>query len=319
MLKMTCHNCKIIAVKIGKDRKGNQRFRCNACRKTFQEQQDKPLDNMRLPLEKALLCLKLLVEGNSIRSTERITGVEKKTILSLLVLTGERCERLLDEKIRKVVVNDLQLDEIWGYVSMKEKTKKRQGKDDVQLGDAYTFVALERDSKLVVAWHLGRRTEKDTLIFTEKIFKAVDGTENRFQVSTDGFKAYPDALSYSLGTRADYAQLIKIYAAPDPTEHRYSPSRVVEAVPNIVFGNPDPEKICTSHVERQNLTMRMMMRRLTRLTNAFSKKWENLRAALALHFAYYNFCRIHKTIRCTPAMEAGITKHIWELQDLLAY
>jgi IS1 family transposase len=260
----------------------------------------------------------MLVEGVSIRSIQRITGVEKKTILSLLVLAGEKCERLLDEKIRKAKVNDIQLDEIWAYVGMKEKTKKRKGKDETTLGDAYTFVAFERDSKLILAWHLGRRTERDTVLFTEKIFAAVDGTDNRIQVSTDGFAAYPDALAYSLGTRADYAQLIKIYAAPDPAEHRYSPSRVVEAVPNIVFGNPDPEKICTSHVERQNLNIRMAMRRFTRLTNAFSKKWENLKAALALYFAYYNFCRIHSTIRCTPAMEAGITGHVWEIKDLLA-
>ena len=316
---MTCHNCQIQAVKIGKDRKGNQRFRCNKCRKTFQEQQAKPLETMRLPMEKALLCLRLLVEGNSIRSTERITGVEKKTILSLLVLAGEKCERLLNEKIKAVAVRDVQADEMWGYVGMKEKTKKRQLRNDDTLGDAYTFVAIERNTKLVIAWHLGRRTSRDTLQFTEKIFQAVDGTNNRFQLTTDGFAAYPDAVTYSLGTRVDFAQLVKIYSQEEQGggERRYSPPQVVEAIPTPVIGNPDPERICTSHVERQNLTMRMMMRRLTRLTNAFSKKWENLRAALALHFAYYNFCRIHKSIRCTPAMEAGITQSVWELKDLL--
>jgi IS1 family transposase len=272
---------------------------------------------MYLPIEKAVLCLQLLVEGSSLRSVERVTGVSLRTLLDLLVLAGEKCEQLLDNKLRKVKVNDLQLDEIWAYVGMKEKTKKRKGKDETTLGDAYTFIAFERDSKLILAWHLGRRTEKDTLLFTEKIFAAVDGTEGRIQVSTDGFAAYPDALAYSLGTRADYAQLIKIYGNPEPDEHRYSPSHVIEAIPNPVFGNPDPEKICTSHVERQNLNIRMAMRRFTRLTNAFSKKWENLRAALAFYFAYYNFCRIHKTLRCTPAMEAGVTKHVWELKDLL--
>lgn len=315
---MVCHNCQLKAQRYGKDRKGNQRFRCLPCNKSFSEPQEKPLGNMYLPMDKALLCLNLLVEGVSIRSIERITGVEKKTILSLLVLVGEKCERLLDEKLRKVKVNDLQLDEMWGFVSMKEKTKKRKGKDDVTLGDAYTFVAIERHSKLVVAWHLGRRTERDTLAFTEKVYQAVDGTEGRFQVSADGFAAYPDALAYSLGTRVDFAQLIKIYGVSDDEDHRYSPSQIKEVVTVPVFGNPDSDRICTSHVERQNLTMRMMMRRLTRLTNGFSKKWENLKAALALHFAYYNFCRIHSTIRCTPAMEAGVTKHVWELKDLLA-
>ena len=315
---MTCHNCKSVCKKSGKHRNGLQRFRCNQCKRTFTEEHQRPLDEMRLPLDKALLVLQLLVEGNSIRSTERITGVEKKTILSLLVLAGERCERLMEKRLRKVKVSDLQADEVWAYVGMKEKTKKRKGKDADTLGDAYTFVAFERQSKLILAWHLGRRTARDTLLFTEKIFATVDGTEGRFQVSTDGFDAYPDAITYSLGTRVDYAQLIKLYEAPAADEHRYSPSRVVEAIARPVFGNPDPERICTSHVERQNLNVRMAMRRFTRLTNGFSKKWENLKAALALYFAYYNFCRIHKTIRCTPAMEAGITSRVWELRELLA-
>src|SRR5205085_4683115 len=195
-------------------------------RKTFGEKK-RQLANMYLSFDKALLVLQLLVEGMSIRSTERITGVEKKTILNLLVLAGER---LMENKLRKVKVADIQLDEIWAYVGMKEKTKKRKGKDETTLGDAYTFVAFERDSKLILAWHLGRRTERDTLLFTEKIFTAVDGTQGRIQVSTDGFAAYPDALAYSLGTRADYAQIVKIYAAPEPAEHRYSPSHVVEAI-----------------------------------------------------------------------------------------
>lgn len=316
---MVCHNCQIEAKRFGKDRKGNQRYRCNTCQKTFQEAQDKPLNNMYLPLDKAVLCLQLLVEGNSLRSVERITGVSLRTLLDLLVLAGEKCERLLNEKLRGLTVRDVQADEMWGYVGMKEKTKKQQGNADDTLGDAYTFVAIERRTKLVIAWHLGRRTSRDTLEFTEKIFAAIDGTENRFQLTTDGFNAYPDAVAYSLGTRVDFAQLVKIYKQPEQGggEKRYSPAEVVEAIPTPVFGNPDPERISTSHVERQNLTMRMMIRRLTRLTNAFSKKWENLRAALALHFAYYNFCRIHKTIRCTPAMEAGITKTVWSIQDLL--
>jgi IS1 family transposase len=184
------------------------------------------------------------------------------------------------------------------------------------LGDAWTYVAIERNSKLILAWHLcHQRTVRETVEFTEKIYQATSG---RFQMTTDGFAAYPDAIAYSLGTRCDYAQLVKIFASPRDEQGRYSPPEVVEIISKPVFGNPDPERICNSHVERQNLTMRMMMRRLTRLTNGFSKKWENLKAALALHFAYYNFCRIHSSIRCTPAMEAGITKRVWELKDLLA-
>jgi transposase-like protein/IS1 family transposase len=311
---MTCHVCQANAKRFGKDRKGNQCFRCLSCRKTFTNQQR--VDGMYLPIDKAVLCLQLLVEGNSLRSVERITGVTIHTLLDLLILTGEKCERLLNDKIKDVPVRDVQCDEMWGYVGMKEKTKKRKVDADPTLGDAYTFVAIERHTKLVLAWHLGRRTTRHTVDFTEKLYTATSG---RFQLTTDGFAAYPDAVAYSLGTRVDFAQLIKIYAQPRDGEHRYSPAEVVEAIPSPRWGNPIPERICTSHVERQSLTMRMMIRRLTRLTNAFSKKWENLRAALALHFAYYNFCRIHKTIRCTPAMEAGITNTIWTLKDLLTY
>ena len=314
---MTCHNCQSQCKKSGKHRNGLQRFKCAQCRRTFTEEHTKPLDDMRLPLEKALLCLRLLVEGNSIRSTERITGVEKKTILSLLVLTGEKCERLLSEKIKGLPVRDVEADEMWGYVGMKEKTKKRMLISDSTRGDAYTFVAIERNTKLVLPWHLGRRNVRDTVEFTEKLHEA---TSRRFQLTTDGFAAYPDAVSYSLGTRVDFSQLVKVYSHPESGggEKRYSPAEVIKAIPTPIWGNPDSDRISTSHVERQNLTMRMMMRRLTRLTNAFSKKWANLKAALALHFAYYNFCRIHKTLRCTPAMAAGITGHIWELKDLLA-
>lgn len=314
---MTCHNCQIAAVKIGKDRKGNQRYRCNNCRKSFQELKDKMLGNMYLPEAKALMCLQLLVEGSSIRSIERVTGVNRNTILSLLEVAGAKCEAMMDTYLRKVKVTDVQADEIWNFVGMKEKTKVRKGEASDFLGDAYTFVAFERNTKLVVAWHLGRRTAAHTLAFTEKLFKAVDGTTNTFQITTDGLASYPDAINYSLGTRTDYAQLVKIYGAPEDDDHKYSPSKIKEIIPTPQWGNPNPERICTSHVERQNLNIRMAMRRFTRLTNGFSKKWENLKAALALYFAYYNFCRIHSTIRCTPAMESGLTGHIWELKDLL--
>jgi transposase-like protein/IS1 family transposase len=319
---MTCHNCQTLCKKSGKHRNGLQRYRCNQCRKTFTEEHEKPLEEMRLKMDKALLCLQLLVEGNSIRSTERITGVHRDTILDLLVLAGEKCERLLNERIKGLPVRDVQCDEMWGYVGMKQKTMKRKTAAGTlnatdTLGDAWTFVAMERHSKLVLAWHLGRRTVRHTVDFTEKLYAA---TEGRFQLTTDGFAGYPDAIAYSLGTRVDFAQLVKVYAASvdgNANERRYSPAIVTKAIPTPRWGNPDMERVCTSHIERQNLTMRMMIRRLTRLTNAFSKKWSNLRAALALHFAYYNFCRVHKSLRCTPAMEAGITGHIWELKDLL--
>lgn len=311
---MTCHNCQIQAKKFGKDRKGTQRFRCNNCKKTFSEIQDRPLGAMRLSMEKALQVLQLLVEGCSIRSTERITGVEKKTILSLLERVGERCEMLLENLIRNVPVKDVQCDELWAYVQMKEKTKTRKALTTEKLGDAYCFVALERSTKLVLSWHLGRRSAGDTNIFIGKLDHA---TEGEFQITTDGFAPYRDAIGFTLGGRTDFAQLVKVYGET-PDEHRYSPAKVLGTIAEPQHGRPDRDRVCTSHVERQNLTIRMQMRRLTRLTNGFSKKWENLKHAYALHFAHYNFCRVHSSIRCTPAMEAGITKTVWTLKDLLA-
>lgn len=316
---MTCHNCQIKANKFGKDRYGNQRYRCNKCSKTFQEFREKLLGKMYLPEAKAVMILHLLVEGNSIRSIERITGIEKKTILSLLLLAGERCEDLMKRHMRKVKCSDLQFDEIWTYCRMKEKAKTRRKITSDRMGDAYCFTAFERDSKLILTWHLGRRTEQDTAIFIEKVFDAVDGTTNILQITTDGFPPYPAAIAYSLGTRSSYAQLVKIYRTPLDAEdqQKYSPSKIKEAIPTPLWGNPNPDRICTSHVERQNLNIRTAMRRFTRLNGGFSKKWENLKAALALYFAYYNFCRIHSSIRCTPAMEAGITTSVWTIQDLL--
>jgi IS1 family transposase len=264
-------------------------------------------------LDKALQALQLLLEGCSVRSAERITGVHRDTILRTLLLAGERCEKLFEDRIRGLVVEDVQADEIWTYVGCKEKNKA--GKDNAdRLGDAYTFVGIERNTKLILAWHLGRRTSKDTVEFTEKLHEATDG---RFQLTTDGFAAYPDAVSYSLGTRTAFGQLIKVYQGIAENEVRYSPSRLRETVVKKMWGNPDEDRICTSHVERHNLSMRTHLRRLTRLTNGFSKKWENLRAMLALYFAFYNFCRIHRSLRCTPAMAAGVTQHIWDLRDLV--
>jgi transposase-like protein/IS1 family transposase len=313
---MTCHNCKIEAKKFGKDRKGNQRFRCAQCRKTFQEVKENLLGSMRVSIEKAEMCLQLLLEGMSIRSIQRVTGLHQETILNLLVLAGDRCRQLMNDKIKGVAVKDVEADEIWGFCKMKKMTKLYKEVTDPKVGDCYTFVGIERNTKLVLAWHLGDRDVPNTEAFTEKLDRATSG---RFQLTTDGMPAYPAAVSYSLGTRVDFAQLIKVYAHGDREgEQKYSPPEVVETVTKPLIGSPDPRRICTSIVERSNLSMRTSIRRLTRLTNAFSKKWENLYAALSLYFAYYNFCRIHSSIRCTPAMESGLTEHIWSLRELLA-
>ena len=309
---MTCEDCGIECQRFGKHRNGLRRFRCPQCKRTYTEAHTKTLDAMNIPWDKALLAVRMLLEGNSIRSTERISGLNRNTIMRVLVLAGEKAEKVSEQMIRNVPVSEVQADEIWSFIGKKEKMVKAG--DDPTFGDAYCFTAIERSTKLLLAWHLGRRTARDTEAFIEKVSEATAG---HFQITTDGFAAYRDAVSYSLGTRVDFAQLIKVYAASPEGEHRYSPSEVVSTEVVPVIGRPDPDKICTSHVERQNLTMRMQIRRFTRLTNAFSKKWENHYAALALYFAYYNFVRIHSSIRVTPAMEAGLTDHIWTLEELL--
>jgi transposase-like protein/IS1 family transposase len=313
---MVCHNCKIEAKKSGKDRKGNQRYRCNQCKRRFQAEREALLGNMYLPDDKVLLCLSLLLEGNSIRSIERITGVTKRTLLNLLVLAGTQCERMMKERIKGVAVRDVEADEIWGFIKFKNRHKLYKEITDPKVGDAYTWVGIERNTKLILAWHLGQRDMVDCEAFTEKLDYATSG---HFQLTTDGYRPYENAVSYSLGTRVDYAMLIKVYGNRDPDgEQKYSPPEVVETIAKPMIGYPVPSKICTSIVERSNLSMRTSIRRLTRLTNGFSKKWDNLKAALALYFAYYNFCRIHSSIRCTPAMESGLTSHVWTLKELLA-
>jgi IS1 family transposase/transposase-like protein len=312
---MNCQVCSQPTKKFGKDRKGNQRYRCLSCGATCTEPRERLLGDMILDEDKAFDVLHHLLEGCSIRSTSRMTEVHPRTILNLLTLAGERCERLMDERIKGLSVREVQCDEIWGYVGMKERTKKRQGNDDDALGDAWTFTAIERHTKLVLAWHLGRRTETDTIAFTEKLAHATDGN---FQITTDGFRPYQHAIVMSLGVqRVDFAQLVKMYAASPDKEVRYSPAECIGAKKVAIYGNPDMDKVSTSHVERHNLTMRMQMRRLTRLTNAFSKKWVKLYAMLALYFAWYNFCRVHSSLRVTPAMEAKITDHVWTLRELL--
>lgn len=312
---MTCTACNIACQRFGKHRNGLRRFRCPQCKRTYTEPHKRTLDAMYIPQDRAVLATRLLLEGNSIRSTERCTGIDRTTLAKLLVLAGERCEKLLADRITDLPVRDVEADEIWGFVGMKEKAKGNVYKNVETLGDAYTYVAMERNSKLILAWHLGKRSRPDTLQFIVNLRRATKGI---FQLTTDGWPSYPEAVERVFGNDIHFAQLIKVYAATRDGEQRYSPAEVVdvEVVPRA--GMPDWERVCTSHIERQNLTMRMQIRRLTRLTNAFSKKWENLRAAVALHFAYYNFCRVHQSLRVTPAMEAGITDHVWTIAELMS-
>ncbi|HYW41230.1 MAG TPA: IS1 family transposase [Bryobacteraceae bacterium] len=314
-IKMTCPDCETRCQSFGKHRNGLRRFRCHQCKRTFTEAHRLTLGEMYVSEEKMLLALQLLIEGNSIRSTMRITGIDGNTIMKALVLAGERCEKLMGRLIVNIPVKDVQCDEIWGYVAKKEGHKLPTEANDNSIGDAYCFVAIERKTKLVLNFALGRRDQATTDIFIEGLRAAT--APQRFQITTDGFQPYLSAITTTLSDRCDFAQLIKVYAE-SKEEHRYSPPDVTHAEKVPVMGNPDPAKICTSHVERQNLTIRMQMRRLTRLTNAFSKKWDNLWSAYCLHFAYYNFCRVHQTLRVTPAMESNLTDHIWTIAELLA-
>jgi len=313
---MQCQACQAPAKKNGRDRRGNQRYRCLTCSKRFAERPARPLGVMRLPVEKAELVLHLLTEGCAVRAIERVTGVEKRTILRLLAQVGAGCERMLTERVKGVAVEDVQADEVWGYVRCKEGTKERCGITDPEAGDAYCWIGLERHSKLVLAWHLGRRTGWDAHDFMAKLAAATGG---RFQLTTDGFSAYPDAVEYNFGAQVDYAMLVKEFGSEGGDEaRRYAPPRLIGAEKIAVAGDPDETRICTSHIERSNWTLRGHLRRMTRLSNGFSRKRANLRAALALYFAYYNFCRMHKSIRMTPAMAAGITRKPWAMADLLA-
>jgi IS1 family transposase len=290
-----------------------QRYKCQQCGKRFAEPQTRLFDDSRLPEEKALMILACLLEGNSVRSTGRLCDVEPKTVLHILVLASERCERLLGKTIMNIPVKDVQADEIWSFIGKKEK--QVQPEDDQNLGDAYTFVAIERHTKLVLNFALGKRNQATTDTFIEGLRLATSKQE--FQITTDGFQPYVSAMENTLADRVDFARLVKVYRSTPEGERRYSPAEVVSSETVIGIGNPDPKRVCTSHIERQNLSMRMGIHRFTRLTNAFSKKWENHWAALCVWFAFYNFCRIHKTLRVTPAMEAGVADHVWTVRELL--
>src|SRR3984957_18706519 len=292
-LAMTCEKCETSCQRFGKHRNGLRRFRCPLCKKTYTEAHKAALAGSYNPQDQIVLVLRLLIEGNSIRSTERITNLDRNTIMKILVLAGEKCEALMGRLIVNIPVRDVQADEIWSFIGKKQK--QLTSEDDSNLGDAYCFVAMERNTKLVLNFALGKRNQATTDIFIEGLRHAT--SRQSFQITADGFKPYVSAIENTLSDRVDFAQLIKVYRATPEGERRYSPAEVVSTERVPVIGNPDPKRICTSIVEHQNLTMRMQIRRLTRLTNAFSKKWDNLWAALCLHFAWYNFCRVHKSLR----------------------
>ena len=267
----------------------------------------------RVDISRQTQVISALVEGNSIRSTSRMTGVARNTVTSLLVNLAEACAGYHDRHVRNLRVRRLQCDEIWNFVGAKAKNatpeKKAEG-----WGDTWTWTALDADTKLCVSYLVGGR---DSGWATEFMQDCANRISNRVQITTDGHKAYLEAVETAFGADIDYAQLQKIYGAPVDDYRRYSPATCIGCDIKVVSGNPNPKHVSTSFVERQNLSMRMSIRRFTRLTNAFSKKVENHAAAVALWFMYYNFCRIHQTLRVTPAMEAGLTDHVWSLEELV--
>lgn len=268
-----------------------------------------------LPTDKKVMAISMLAEGTSIRAIERMTGVHRDTIMRLGVRVGQQCAKISSDKMRGLSCKNIEVDEIWGYIGSKQKNAPRTG----NYGDVWTFIALDSDSKLIPSYIVGKRDLYHAKTFMSDLAERL---KDRVQISSDALSAYVEAVEYGFGRNADYAQVVKTYSV----EHlgnfkeaatRYSPAQVVKVELRRIAGKPLKELVSTSHIEKQNHTLRMHCRRLTRLTNAFSKKLENFQAAVSLNFAYYNFCKLHGAIRCTPAMAAGVEKSQWSVAELV--
>lgn len=266
-----------------------------------------------LSFEKRCQIVRLLVEGNSLRSISRIADIAFNTVLKFAPTVGKACERFHYETVRNVTAKRVQCDEIWSFVYSKQKNVP-EGMES-KAGDVWTWIGMDADSKLVISWFVGSRDANSAYDFMHDIGARL---ANRVQLTTDGHGAYLSAVEDVFGAAIDYAQLVKIYGADSgKAEKKYSPAECIGAKKVGVTGNPDPKHVSSSYIERQNLTLRMGSRRFTRLTNAFSKKIDNHCYAIALHYVYYNFCRIHKSLRVTPTMESGLTKKLWDVQDIV--
>lgn len=273
-----------------------------------------------LTLEKKIQVISSLVEGNSIRATCRMTGAAKGTVTRLLASIGKACAEYQDVVLRSLPCKQIQCDEIWSFCYAKDKNVPEKYKGKFGFGDVWTWTAIDADTKLVPSWLIGLRDAPHAYRFMQDIKKRL---ANRVQITTDGHSSYLWAVENVFGSEVDYAMLVKLYGQQPDGEKRYSPAQCIATRQQVLQGNPDTSKISTSYIERQNLTMRMNMRRFTRLTNAFSKKIENLEYAVALHFMYYNFCRPHRTLNLkrnlgiTPAMAVGVTSKAWTIEDII--
>jgi IS1 family transposase len=272
----------------------------------------------KLSNEKRAQILSCLCEGMGVNAATRITGTSKNTVLKLLAAAGEACAKYQDEAMRNLTCKRIECDEIWSFVGMKQKNVPQELEGILGYGDVYTWTAIDAETKLIPCWHVGTRDLDSAKAFISDLSSRL---ANRVQLTTDGHKAYLEAVEEAFGRDVDFAQLVKIYGTEGQTKsdaRRYSPSEFTGSEKHVKMGNPDMKLVSTSYVERQNLTMRMHMRRFTRLTNAFSKKLENHMHALSLYFMFYNFVKIHKTLKVTPAMEAGVSKTLWEISDIVA-
>jgi IS1 family transposase len=268
----------------------------------------------RLDITKRAQVIGALVEGNSIRATVRMTGVAKNTIAKLQLELGAASSAFMDKALRNLPCKRIQCDETWSFVGAKQKNVPLEKLGQFGIGDVWTWVAMDADTKLICSWLVGKR---DAECATEILTDLASRLANRVQLTTDGHRAYLAAVESAFGSDIDYSMLVKLYGSAQENEARYSPGECIGCKRERVIGNPDYQHVSTSYIERQNLTMRMSIRRFTRLTNAFSKKIENHIAAIAIHYMHYNFCRIHQSLRITPAMAAGVSDHVWEIEELL--
>ena len=269
----------------------------------------------RLDRTRQTQIISALVEGNSIRAVARMTGASKPTILKLLADIGRTCQAYQDKTLRNLTCKRLQCDEIWSFCYAKEKNVPKDKRGKFGYGNVWTWTAICADTKLVPSWLVAERNLSAATAFMNDLASRL---KHRVQITTDGYTAYLEAVEGAFGSEVDYSMLVKIYGNdPTPQEVRYSPAVCLAVQYTPIQGKPDPKHVSTSFAERQNLTMRMSMRRFTRLTNAFSKKVQNLEAAVSLHFMHYNFARIHQTLRVTPAMAAGVASRPWEVSDIV--
>jgi len=317
---MTCHHCqRETAYKFGSYKRASriiQRYRCRTCRKTFADDSGKVLGRHYLSPERATQLLGMMLEGMSIRAISRLTGTDTGTILSLMNDAGEHCARLHDRLVRNIRYQRVQVDEIWGFTRCKMVHVPHWLKGNIRAGgDVWLWTAVDADTKLCISYYVSDREPNSAVDFLIDLAQRVD---SRLQLSSDGHTPYKSAVARVFGGEIDYAQQIKTYGKELSNHTRYSPPKCLRVVTINITGTPDPDHVSTSYVERSNLSIRMHMRRYTRLTNAFSKKVENHKAAVNLYMTWYNLCRPHMTLKKTPAMAAGLTDHVWSIAELLA-